>query len=181
MSGNSRIIESGLDVVMVLLYAPGSSGKIGEPVKGITRLQKLLFLLWKEGKFFENIPDLYGFQAYDFGPCMDDIYDDLDFAEDIELIKITEVSSGNEFEDGDEKAFLEDFGFHISNKGIRRDYSLTSTGKKAAKGMYDSISAVDRKNLVKIKKKYNAFPFFKLLRYVYQKYPKFAEKSILSL
>lgn len=174
-------IESGLDVVMVLLYAPGSTEEIGESIKGITRLQKLLFLLWKEGKFFENIPNLYGFQAYDFGPCMDDIYDDLDFAVDIGLIQINEVPSGNEFEDGDEEAFLSDFGFSIVMKGSRRDYELTLRGIKAAKEIFDSLGGDDKERLIKIKKKYNSMPFFNLLRYVYQKYPKFARKAMLSL
>ena len=181
MPMNTQPIESGLDVVMVLLYAPGITEKIGEPIEGTTRLQKLLFLLWKEGKFFENIPNLYGFQAYDFGPCMDDIYDDLDFAVDIGLIQINEVPSGNEFEDGDGEAFLRHFGFTFVMKGSRRDYELTPRGMKAAKEIFDSLGKSDREHLIKIKEKYNSMLFFDLLRYVYQKYPKFAEKSIISI
>ncbi len=106
-NNTSSPIEAGIDVLLVLLYAPGISGKTSEPMCGITRLQKLLFLLWKEGRFYEDIPDLYNFKAYDFGPCMDDLYDDLEFAEDIGLIAINEVPSGNEYEGADENAFLE--------------------------------------------------------------------------
>ena len=58
-------VETGLDVVLLLLYAPGTSGGPCEPVRGITRLQKLLFLLWKEGGFRDDIPKLYNFEAYD--------------------------------------------------------------------------------------------------------------------
>lgn len=174
-------IETGLDVVLALLYAAGASGAEGEPVRGITRLQKLLFLLWKEGAFYEDIPNLYNFKAYDFGPCMDDLYDDLDFAEDIELISIEEVPSGNEYEGADEDAFLADFGFKLVKRATRRDFSLTATGTQAAKELYDDLDEQRRERLNQIKRRFNSMPFFDLLRYVYRKYPAFAEKSVLSL
>jgi len=174
-------IETGLDVVLALLYAPGTSGRKGEPVRGVTRLQKLLFLLWKEGAFYEDIPDLYNFKAYDFGPCMDDLYDDLDFAEEIELISIQEVPSGNEFEGGDEDAFLRDFGFKLVRRSTRRDFTLTEVGHEAAREIYDSLDEERRQRLDQIKRRFNSMPFFDLLRYVYRKYPAFAKKSVLSL
>lgn len=180
-NSSANPIETGLDVVLVLLYAPGTSGKTGEGVQGITRLQKLLFLLWKEGAFYEDIPNLYNFKAYDFGPCMDDLYDDLDFAEDIELISIDEVPSGNEFEQADEDAFLKDFGFKLVKRSTRRDFKLTSAGLGAAKDLYDGLDDERRQMLNKIKRRYNFMPFFDLLRYVYRKYPAFAKKSILSI
>ncbi len=174
-------IETGLDVVLAMLYAPGSTGQPGEAIRGITRMQKLLFLLWKEGAFYEDMPNLYNFKAYDFGPCMDDLYDDLDFAEDIKLISIQEVPSGNEFEGGDEDSFLADFGFKLVKRTTRRDFTLTNTGIEAAKEIYDRLDNDRRKRLDQIKRRFNSMPFFDLLRYVYRKYPAFAKKSVLSL
>jgi len=174
-------IETGLDVVLALLYAPGVSGHEAEPVRGVTRLQKLLFLLWKEGAFYEEVRDLYGFRPYDFGPCMDDLYDDLDFAEDIGLISIQEVPSGNEYEGGDEDAFLRDFGIKLVKRPTRRDFALTEVGREAAKEIYDSLEEEGRQRLDQIKRRFNSMPFFDLLRYVYLKYPAFARKSVLSL
>ena len=138
-------------------------------------------LLWKEGEFYEDMPKLYNFEAYDYGPCLDDLYDDLDFAEDIELISVHEVPSGNEFEGGDEDAFLEDFGFKLVKKQTRRDFALTETGREAAKEIYDSLDNQRRQRLDQIKCRFNAMPFFDLLRYVYRKYPAFAKKSVLSI
>lgn len=174
-------VETGLDVVLLLLYAPGTTGEACEPVRGITRLQKLLFLLWKEGGFREDIPRLYNFEAYDFGPCVDDLYDDLEFAGDIELISMREVPSGNEFEGGDEDAFLGDFGFKLVKQTTRRDFALTEAGCTAAKEIYDSLDAERRRQLDQTKRRFNLMPFFDLLRYVYRKYPAFAKKSVLSL
>jgi len=174
-------IDTGLDVVLGILYAPGATGHEGEPIRGITRLQKLLFLLWKEGGFHEIIPNLYNFKAYDFGPCVDDLYDDLDFAEDIGLISVEEVPSGNEYEGGDEDAFLADFGFKLVKRSTRRDFRLTDTGMQAAKELYDNLDEQQRERLNHVKRRYNSMPFFDLLRYVYRKYPAFAKKSVLSL
>jgi len=174
-------IESGLDVLLALLYAPGASGTCAEPVRGITRLQKLLFLLWKEGDFFRHVPTLYNFKAYDFGPCMDDLYDDLEFAEDVGLIEVTEVPSGNEYEGADEEGFLRDFGFQLAKRETRRDYSLTEDGTEAARSVFDALDEGDRDRLTQIKRRFNVMPFFDLLRYVYHKYPAFAKKSVLSI
>jgi uncharacterized protein len=176
-----QAIESGVDVLLALLYAPGLRGKPGEPVRGITRLQKLLFLLWKEGSFYKAIPNLYGFEAYDFGPCMDDLYDDIDFAQDIGLIEIEEVPTGNEYEDADEESFLEAFGVRFPRRKTRRDYSLTPSGLEAGGEIYNALQKDERERLVQVKKRFNNMPFFDLLRYVYQKYPNFAKKSVLSL
>lgn len=178
---SSNPIESGIDVLLALLYAPGASGQTAEPIQGITRLQKLLFLLWKEGKFYEDIPNLYNFKAYDFGPCMDDLYDDLEFAEDISLITIDEAPSGNDYEGADEDAFLQAFGFHWVKRPTRRDFILTETGQEAAKDIYDALDEDRRQRLNQIKRRFNPMQFFDLLRYVYRKYPAFARKSVLSL
>jgi uncharacterized protein YwgA len=168
-------------VLLVLLYTPGTSKRVGEPVKGITRLQKLLFLLWKEGQFYETVPDLYNFRAYDFGPCMDDLYDDIEFLQEMALVDVKEVPSGNEFEGADEDAFLTDFGFRLVKTDTRRDFSLTQAGLTAGKDLYDGLSPEDRERVSSIKAKYNRMPFWSLLRYVYKKYPAFAKKSVLSL
>lgn len=181
MNKSNSPIEHGLDVLLALLYSQGPSGTPGETIEGITRLQKLLFLLWKEGKFYENVPNLYGFQAYDFGPCMDDLYDDLDFAQEIGFVNVKEVPSGNEYDSGDEDAFLLDFGFRLPKSPTRRDFSLTESGMAAAKEIFDALQEEDRERLIKIKKRFNDMPFFDLLRYVYQRYPNFAKKSVLSL
>ena len=174
-------IESGVDVLIGLLYSPGASRKVGEPIKGVTRLQKLLFLLWKEGKFHETLGNLYNFKAYDFGPCMDDLYDDLEFLQEMGLVKVDEVPSGNEYEGGDEEAFLRDFGFKLVPKFTRRDFSLTESGLAAGRDLFEGLSKEDQQRLQEVKRKYNGMPFWDLLRYVYKKYPAFAAKSILSL
>lgn len=175
------MIETGVDVLLALLHARGASGKEDEPVLGITRLQKLLFLLWKEGQFYKTVPDLYNFKAYDFGPCMDDLYDDLEFTQSIGLVAVDESAEASEFDNGDEVAFMRSLGLRMPKPKSRRDYALTGTGVEASQDLFNDLSQQDIEAIESIKRRFNRMPFFDLLRYVYNKYPKFAEKSVLTI
>jgi hypothetical protein len=175
------MIETGVDVLLALLHARGASGKENEPILGITRLQKLLFLLWKEGDFYKAVPDLYNFKAYDFGPCMDDLYDDLEFTESIGLVIVDESAEASEFDNADEAAFMRSFGLRMPRPKNRRDYSLTKSGIEASTDLFSDLSNPDIESIEKIKRRFNKMPFFDLLRYVYNKYPKFAERSVLTI
>jgi hypothetical protein len=175
------MIETGVDVLLALLHARGASGKENEPILGITRLQKLLFLLWKEGSFYKAVPDLYNFKAYDFGPCMDDLYDDLEFTESIGLVKVDESAEASEFDNGDEVAFMRSLGLRMPKPKSRRDYYLTESGIEASGDLFSDLSVQDIEAIENIKRRFNRMPFFDLLRYVYNKYPKFAEKSVLTI
>lgn len=175
------MIETGVDVLLTLLHAKGASGQENEPILGITRLQKLLFLLWKEGEFYKAVPNLYNFKAYDFGPCMDDLYDDIEFTQSIGLVSVDESADASEFDNGDELAFMKSLGLRMPKAKSRRDYFLTDSGIEASTELFSDLSAQDIESVEKIKRRFNRMPFFDLLRYVYNKYPKFAERSILTI
>jgi hypothetical protein len=177
------MIETGVDVLLALLHARGATGQENEPILGITRLQKLLFLLWKEGNFYKAVPDLYNFKAYDFGPCMDDLYDDLEFTQTIGLVTIVESTDVSEFDNDndDEATFMDSHGLRIPKQRIRRDYSITESGIEASKELFSDLSAQDVEAIENIKRRFNKMPILDLLRYVYNKYPKFAERSVLTI
>lgn len=175
------MIENSLDVIISILYSPGNTGLINEPILGTTRLQKLIFLLWKEGNFSTKVENLYGFQSYDFGPCMNDLYDDIDFAVEIDLIKKIETPTGDAFENIDDRNFLLEMGLQTQQNYLRVDYSLTQKGILAGKDLVDSLTKQEIGILETIKSKYNKLPLYSLIRYVYTKYPKFATKSRLIL
>ena len=175
------MIETGVDVLLALLHARGATGKENEPILGITRLQKLTFLLWKEGHFYKTVPDLYNFKAYDFGPCMDDLYDDIEFTQSIGLVEVDESAEASEFDNGDESAFMQSLGLRMPRPTCRRDYSLTNNGVEAAADLFADLNQSDIEVIESVKRRFNCMPFFDLLRYVYNKYPKFAEKSVLTI
>ena len=64
---------------------------------------------------------------------------------------------------------------------MSENFFLRSNGKIAAEELFKDMSADDIEKLTAIKRRFNHMPFFDLLRYVYNRYPKFAEKSILSI
>lgn len=177
MSNESEItVENGLDLILLLLLAAEkTTGR--RQIQGSTRLQKLLFLLWKEGDFAKLVSDLYGFKAYDFGPCLADIYDDLDLAESIGLISTNDVPIGDAFDDADANAFLQSFHRHATAGKKRRDYTLTAQGAAAAHDLWNSLDQKHQHSLQRVFDQFGTMPVRKLLQYVYSKYPKFAEKS----
>src|SRR5947209_16460589 len=82
--------------IMLLLYAKGATGRINEPVEGITRLQKLMFLLSKD-RVVAQVRKLK-FEAYAFGPYRPKIYDHLAFLKNMRLLD-DGTSQSNEDQD----------------------------------------------------------------------------------
>src|ERR1700737_2224795 len=73
------------DIVMLLLGVD-PSGEIAEGIGGMTRLQKLLFLLEKE-EGLKPSGDGFSFVEYKAGPYSSKLYDDLEFLENLGLIE----------------------------------------------------------------------------------------------
>ena len=44
-------VKSAADLMVLLLYARGYTEKLNEEIRGITRLEKMMYLLLKEGDF----------------------------------------------------------------------------------------------------------------------------------
>ncbi len=71
-------------LILYILYLPGKDGKINEPIEGVTRFQKAIFLFEKEilpklklkkKEDFEEIK----FFAYKFGPYSSEVFDSIRF------------------------------------------------------------------------------------------------------
>ena len=78
-------INNRKDILLLLLYSPGVSDRINEPIIGRTRLVKMLFLFKKEAmQHFSKgtlISDenFYQFFPWNFGPFSSQVFDDLTF------------------------------------------------------------------------------------------------------
>lgn len=171
------IVESGMETIVALLYSPGATGKICEEICGITKLEKLLYLLKKEGGF--PITD-YRFEYYDYGPCAMDVYDDLEALKDASLLK---VESAGKLKDAIEildtrehELHFEEIEIPLSEKRVEL-YSLTEDGKKAGKKIFEQLQITEKQSLLRIKKSFNLVPLIDLIRYIYTKYPETAAKS----
>ncbi len=183
-------IDSTTDLLILLLYAKGASDKVGESIKGNTKLQKLLFLLGKEGQYEHKIKNFLNYSAYKFGPHTPDLYDDLELLKSMGIISITKTRNKQQIdfeeeEDFNEKEeFAEDDFFFIPNDRSTKlkenqinEYSLTEIGLLLGEKLFENLSEQDKKLISNLKTIYNPKPYMELLRYVYTKYPELTTKS----
>lgn len=167
------------DVVLLLLESVERF--LGRELRGITRLEKLVFLLAKEEKVEPAMA--YDFRAYKFGPFSKDIYQATDFLRGIELISVGERSVVSYYNTNEELALEglidDDEAPAIEQK--EKVFSLTERGRTAAHSLR-TIWAKDRPaDLAKIEgvvKRYARLPLNQLIRYVYRQFPDFAKNSI---
>jgi uncharacterized protein YwgA len=181
---------SSKDFLLSLLYSPGRYDLINEPIIGRTKLTKMVFLFDKELKkeFFNDdisieIPD---FEPYNYGPFSKELFDDLNFFLSIGLIYAEEtlipISSAdkdeieNGFDDDWTNAKFDEEDFD----DFEMKYSLSMQGKKYVdENVWSLYSDIQKETLKKFKAQINAISLDTLLRYVYNKYPDSAKKSLI--
>jgi uncharacterized protein YwgA len=172
------------DIVLLLLY-PFTNNE--GAIVGTTRLQKLLFLLEKEGGVDPKLTQ-FNFVPYKFGPASKRLYDDLEFLTGLGLIersdhKPFEIEKGpedidaisaddllSEREESDDPRSLEQIPadstvYRIAEKGLEhlRTNQLVNS---------DQFRAAE-----KVKRKFSRYSLTELLRYVYSKYPDYTVES----
>jgi hypothetical protein len=181
---NSWNLESGLDVLMLLLYAEGASGKVGEPIEGITRLDKLMYLLSESKEFSPIVNENYEFQADNFGPFAPELFDDIQALKQECIIDSSEKKTKNKIETVDEESVekvFEEEQPEVSvswKKYALETYKLTEVGMKIAGQLYSNLGEPQKQELVRIKKTFGSMNLKNLLYYVYSIAPKnLLEKS----
>lgn len=135
-------LESALDVLVVLLYAEGPKGRVGMPIEGITRLDKIMFMLSQSPEFSEIIDKGYQFKAYNYGPFAPELFDD------IEALKLEGI-------------------IHTSKRAA---YGLTELGAQIGSLLYKNLTSEQKQKLKTVKKTFGKMILHRLLHYVYSKY-----------
>jgi uncharacterized protein YwgA len=170
------------DLVIMLLYARGASGKFGEPIVGVTRLTKLLFLLERE----TSVKDGFKFIPYKMGPYSPDITPIIEFlstfpSPDSPLLA---KRSGNKPPriDPEESKYWQDIASDDDNIFAFADqnnqkFELTEKGLKVAETIWNEQPEDVRNAIGEIKQKYSPRPLKVLLKYVYEKYEDMTSES----
>ncbi len=171
-------IESGADLVMALLYAPGHTGRTGEEVRGITRLEKLIFLLLKEGGFEKKTGSELSYEAYDYGPYSGELVDILDALKGEGLVESRSVAleSFKEVADGLVVAVSRSPEANLKPKNVEI-YGLTDKGRTIGEAVFRELTKEERNTIAAIKERFNQVSLNELLEYVYTRYPRMIEKS----
>lgn len=172
----------GKDILLLLLYVPGKTGEIGESILGATRLTKAVFLFEKEvkGLLKTDIEKMPEFISWKYGPWSRDLFDYIEFFEQISFLTVAINNSENEnLSDIDEDEFNkweEGLSLDIKNADpleVSNIYSITETGKKyVEEKIIFRLSEAQILIISEFKKKINTLSVYTILKYVYTKYGK---------
>lgn len=182
-------------LIHLLIFAPTLNDYKGgnTPIVGRTRLMKMLFLFEKEiYKDFckDNSMRIdFGFSPYNYGPYSKKIYEAIDFLETRGIIEIDFSTNINE-SDFDLENFLNlanenESSFDVSDEEIRVEVFLsTKPGiaiMKDKEKLFSWVSLSDNQRHIisKFKTQMVNARLKDILRYVYEKYPKYSEKSLI--
>ena len=177
-------IESGSDLILVLLYARGSAQALCEDVSDTTRLVKLVYLLMREGGFERLSGDLR-FEARDYGPWSGDVFDAIETLSGMGLVEMQRMVPECFAEVADHVEWVVER--HVEEGGswqvppeekVKTTCYLTRKGKKAARGLYGGATRSEIARIEFIKAKFNKLNLDDVLRYVHSKYPEHTIKSM---
>jgi len=173
-------LKSAADLIVLLLYAKGSTEKQNEEVRGITRMEKLMYLLLKEGDFEDVLSKEVNFEPYDFGPYSPEIYDLLESLKEMGIVNVREEKISNIKDNIDIYFYYAESHGQIEETtgGTMEIYSLTGDrGFKIANMLLQRVTLEELKRIEDIKTRYNDMKLDDLLGYVYKTYPYSAKKS----
>jgi len=179
-------VDNRKDIVLLLLYASGYSKGVNEPVEGVTRLQKLLFLLDKEYEISKLVPNYFNFVAFDYGPFDEVVFSDIEALVNYGLVERIKERKVTE-EDLAEKRFLKDYFYEGEEEESDESqeqtgvdlFRLTSKGEEISKQLFESLKAETKEAFCKLKKRFNQRSLTSLIKYVYSHYPDYAKYSKL--
>lgn len=175
------------DIILLLLEA--NEKLLGKyAVGGVTRLEKLLFLLQRETNI-EKMDSFYEFTAHNYGPFSKEVYEALDFLEGFELIQVKERVHSSYYTNVGEILLLQAISEEevsetttINSEGVTEKlFLLTESGHKVAKKLRQTIEKRRPKDIEELNgiiRRYGKLPLNQLIRYVYHKYPEMTVKSI---
>jgi uncharacterized protein len=178
-------INSKAELLLSLLYSNDGSQNHAAIV-GITRLEKLLFLLKHETKLLstKKNQDFFNFVPFRMGPWSQDVYDETDFLESLGLLDKKKAGETNpEDKSHDNELFgsivltnYQKNDFSSSNESAEK-FELTDKGRNIARKIWERLSEDEKKSIAHIKSRFNKMNLRQFLRYVYNKYPEYTTKS----
>lgn len=153
------MLEDRKDIILGLLHAPGREGD-NEPIDGITRMEKLVFLARNWDVLRPQVEE-FEFEPDNFGPFSDILQDDLESLRTMGLVETLEAGS----EKGADEYVSQKHSAEGEYSRPTR-YRLTSAGEAVARQLLaDHDEAFEA--LSEIKSKFNAMSLDRLLSFVY--------------
>lgn len=161
------------DAIVLLLGAPTKVPSLKDRLEGITRLEKLVFLLEMETEVGKLLTERPNFKPHHFGPFSAEVY------RAVEILKaaglLSEMGRLSESpEDSWESANL------ILGDDVQyasRDFELTEKGRRYFEVLASLVGKDAVKTASKLKDQFGSLPLRQLIRYVYQRHESFTTRS----
>lgn len=164
------------DAVVLVLGAPSTAPSLKDRVEGVTRLEKLLFLLEREtplGSLLTETPD---FKAHHFGPFSARVYQAVESLAAAGLVEDSATRTSELL--GSEDAWeATNLVYGDDAPYTPREFELTPRGRKYYSALVQELPAEVEGHVSKLKNQFGSLPLRQLIRYVYTQYPDFTTKS----
>jgi len=144
-------------------------------IEGVTRLEKLVFLVEHELQpgWLTASAD---FKAHNFGPFSEAIYQGVDQLAAARIIVDSEQPSPSTEESWEARNIV----FETNDDPYAtRNFELTERGWRYYKKLLEELPEGTEEELSRFKSDFAALPLRQLIRYVYEKYPSFTDKSLI--
>lgn len=169
------------DAIVLLLGTPVQGISQGE-IQGITRLEKLVFLLEREANTENWLEQTAEFVAYNFGPFSQKVYQAVDM---LSAAQIIEDSYSPALDDVDTWEQRDHIGFdsgaagrtQIQDPYTTRDFRLTPRGWRYFEALSKELTPDSLEEISSFKKRFAFLPLRQLVRYVYLRYDSYTTKS----
>lgn len=162
------------DAIVLVLGAPGGSDRQGY-LEGVTRLEKLLFLLERETPVRDWLTEKANFRSHRFGPFSAKIYQAVDTLAAAEMIRDSAKSAPtteDRWEAVDVLMDDEDVDPYTT-----RTFELTDRGQRYYRALLEELPPEAEQTLANFKNRFARLPLRQLVRYVYERYPQFTDRS----
>lgn len=161
-------IDRPTDALFLLFY-------YAREVRGITKVQKLLFLMEEESSFGEKYrPQItLNFKGYKMGPFSPDVYDEVEF-----LLNLGALEK-EPFETRGMDAYeIEKFDWEEGSEGLSgKLFKITDKGDMIAEDLVATLDEDDAAQLREMIEHYNSMTLMELLEYVYKNYENMTTES----
>lgn len=161
------------DVIVLVLGAPGGPYERGY-LEGITRLEKLVFLLERETPAGRWLTEAADFRSHKFGPFSSKIYQ---AADSLAAYGLLEDSARRADSTEDRWESVNVVGVTDLDPYTTRTFKLTPRGHQYYAVLIAELPSEAEGVIKRFKDRFAGLPLRQLVRYVYERYPEFTDKS----
>lgn len=162
------------DAIVLVLGASGGKEPEGY-LEGVTRLEKLIFLLERETPVRDWMTEKADFRSWRFGPFSAKVYEAADTLAAAGLIKDSASNASNDEDRWESLNALVDE--EELDPYTTRTFELTDRGKQYYEALLKELPPEAPRILARFKENFARLPLRQLVRYVYQRYPQFTDRS----